>query len=266
MISFPNAKINLGLNILSKRPDGYHNISSCFYPIPFYDVLEIVKSTDFEFKTTGLSIPGNGNLCVQAFEILKQDYNIQNVKIHLHKVIPIGAGLGGGSADATFTLKMLNAIFELELDDFVLEKYAAKLGSDCPFFVKNAPVLALSTGTEFHNLDINLKEYFLVLVSPHVHISTVEAYSGVTPKNPSIKLSESLKQPLTFWKSRVINDFEGSIFPKHPEISSLKEQMYQQGAIYASMTGSGSAVYGLFESEPDLSELKDSECWSGHLK
>lgn len=265
MVTFPNAKINLGLNILSKREDGYHNINSCFYPIPFSDILEIVQSEVFEFKSTGLTIPGEGNLCVRAFEILQKDHGIRNVKIHLYKVIPIGAGLGGGSADATFTLLMLNDIFELGLSESTLESYAAQLGSDCPFFVKNQPVMARGTGTELEAFDINLKSKFLALLSPDIHVSTAEAYSGVTPKVPDLDISQIITKPLSSWRNALSNNFEMSVFPNHPEIAQIKNQLYDLGASYASMTGSGSAVYGLFEYEPDLSPLKQHICWSGFL-
>ena len=265
MVTFPNAKINLGLYILSERPDGYHNIHSCFYPVPFADVLEIVTSEQFEFKSSGLSIPGSGNLCIQAFEMLKTNHGIGNVKIHLHKVIPIGAGLGGGSANATFALYMLNEIFNLNLQTEALETYAARLGSDCPFFVRNIPVIASDTGTTLKPLDISLKGMYLALISPGIHVSTAQAYSGVSPTSADNNLQNLLKQPVMKWRNELINDFEKSVFPQHPKIKHIKTQLYGLGALYSSMTGSGSAVYALFENEVDLSTLKGQLSSSGYL-
>ena len=265
MVTFPNAKINLGLNILSKRPDGYHNIQSCFYPIPFSDILEVVKSDRYEFVSTGISIPGNGNLCTTAFELIQKHHRIGNVKIHLHKVIPIGAGLGGGSADATFTLKALNELFDVGLTDEELEKYAATLGSDCPFFVKNQPVLATGTGTDLSPFSSDLSGKYLMLISPGIHVSTAEAYGGITPQAPYQDLIEVLKSPIEAWKDRLVNDFESPVFSKHPEIEAIKRQLYEAGALYASMTGSGSAVYGIFDSEPEVDLKNSTIVWSGEL-
>lgn len=265
MVTFPNAKINVGLNILSKRSDGYHNISSCFYPVPFADVLEIVTSEQFEFKSSGLSIPGSGNLCIQAFDMIKTDHKIGNVKIHLHKVIPIGSGLGGGSADATFTLKMLDKLFELNLGDQTIKNYAAQLGSDCPFFVRNQPAIASGTGTQLRASKLSLTGKRLVLISPGIHVSTAEAYSGIIPNENRINLIEALDRPIEEWKYTVSNDFEASILPKHPKIKEIKEQLYTLGASYASMTGSGAAVYGIFGHEPDLDSIRSKVCWSGVL-
>ncbi|QSE95937.1 4-(cytidine 5'-diphospho)-2-C-methyl-D-erythritol kinase [Fulvivirga lutea] len=249
MVVFPNAKINLGLNILSKREDGYHNIESCFYPFDLSDILEILPAKKLSFTSSGIAIPGNtkNNLCIRAFELLKADFNITDVQIHLHKIIPIGAGLGGGSSDASFTLKVLNQLFDLQLTDDQLEAYAALLGSDCPFFIRNKPVLAKGTGTEFEDINISLAEYEIKIEYPQIHIGTAEAYAGVTPNKPSKSVKEILTQPISTWKNVLKNDFENSIFPNHPKIYSLKEDMYARGAVYASMTGSGSAVYGIFK-------------------
>lgn len=251
MISFPNAKINIGLNITSRRPDGYHNIESCFYPIEWTDVLEIIPSEQLKFTTSGLSIPGSSdnNLCLKAYHLLKEKYNISDVHIHLHKVIPMGAGLGGGSANGAFTLKMLNDLFELNLSDQQLEDYAGKLGSDCPFFIKNKPVTVRGTGNIFSDAPVSLTGKHLLIKNPSIHISTQEAYANVTPAEPSSTLDSILTQPITNWKAQVKNDFEKSVFPNHPEISTLKDSLYQLGAIYASMTGSGSTVYGIFDKE-----------------
>ncbi|MEQ8925468.1 MAG: 4-(cytidine 5'-diphospho)-2-C-methyl-D-erythritol kinase [Fulvivirga sp.] len=248
MVVFPNAKINLGLNITSKREDGYHTIESCFYPVELSDILEIIPSKKLAFSYSGITIPGDAksNLCLKAYHLLKADFDIDPVQIHLHKIIPIGAGLGGGSSDASFTLKVLNEIFELAISDDKLEQYASKLGSDCPFFVRNKPVLAAGTGTEFSDISIDLTDYEIKLEYPDIHIGTAEAYAGVTPKTPNQRIEDIIKKPIKDWKNQLHNDFEDSIFPNHPAIKALKDSFYLQGAIYSSMTGSGSAVYGIF--------------------
>ncbi len=253
MLSFPNAKINLGLNITSKKPDGYHNIESCFYPIPWNDALEIVKSHDFEFSSSGLKIPGNpeSNLCIKAYELLRKEFNLSPIHIHLHKVIPMGAGLGGGSADGAFTLKMLNELFQLDLSSKQLEELAGQLGSDCPFFIRNKPVIVRGTGDQFFDCSVDLSDKTLLIKNPGVHISTQEAYAHVRPYEPKEKIELVLDQPINKWSEDLKNDFESSIFPSHPEIRDLKTQLYEMGAEYASMTGSGSTVYGIFENPPE---------------
>ena len=265
MVVFPNAKINLGLNIVSKRKDGYHNIESCFYPIPFCDILEILPADELSFTSTGIFIPGSSehNLCLKAYKLLKADFDLPPVQIHLHKIIPIGAGLGGGSADATFTLKILNDLFNLNLLDEQLENYAAQLGSDCPFFVKNKPVFATGTGTTFEDCELDLIGYYLILTYPKIHIGTKEAYAGVVPHRPSIPIKEVITRGMGDWKLNLKNEFEDSIFPSHPEIKNLKNRFYENGALYVSMTGSGSAVYGVFENEP--SEKISDVVWQGKL-
>ena len=250
MVLFPNAKINIGLNITEKRADGFHNIESIFYPIlDLYDVLEIVKNDELKFTSTGIEIPGNekDNLCLKAYHLLKQDFDISPVHIYLLKIIPIGAGLGGGSADAAFTLKGLNNLFELNLSDNDLIEYARKLGSDCAFFIQNKPVYAFNKGDEFEAIDLDLSTYEIKVEYPDIHIGTAEAYAGVSPKHSTKNIKELIITPIEIWKNEVKNDFEESIFSNHPAIKDLKEKMYNYGAVYASMTGSGSAVYGVFE-------------------
>lgn len=258
MIVFPKAKINLGLNIVSKREDGYHNIESCFYPIPWRDSLEVIEAASFAFHSYGLEIPGDtsSNLCVKAYEILKADFNIPPVEIHLLKNIPMGAGLGGGSADGAFTLKMLNELFELGLSDLQLEAYALQLGSDCTFFIKNQPAIARGRGEQLKPIDLDLSGYYLAIHNPGIHISTKEAYAGVNPHQPESSVSEIIQKPIESWKDTLLNDFEASIFPNHPEIEQLKKEMYDAGAIYASMTGSGSTVYGVFENKIENTQWK----------
>lgn len=250
MIEFPNAKINLGLNVVEKRTDGYHNIESNFYPVfDVFDVLEIVKSNELIFSSSGFLIPGEpkSNLCLRAYQLLKTDYSISPVFIHLHKSIPIGAGLGGGSSDAAFTLKLLNKIFELKLSDSELIEYARKLGSDCAFFIKNSPVYAFGKGDEFEPVSLDLSNYNIKIEYPNIHIGTAEAYAGVTPKQSVTSVKEAIHLPISEWRNVLKNDFEDSIFPNHPQIKSVKEKFYSEGALYASMTGSGSAVFGIFK-------------------
>lgn len=251
MISFPNAKINLGLNIVSKREDGYHNIESCFYPIPWHDSLEVIEAASFAFHNYGLDIPGDSksNLCVKAYELIKGDHDIPPVEIHLLKNIPMGAGLGGGSADGAFTLKLLNELFELNLNSAQLESYALQLGSDCPFFIKNEPAIAKGRGEQLQVINLDLSGYYLGIHNPGIHVSTKEAYTDVAPQAPSKSIEEIIQSPIEDWQDSMVNDFEASIFPNHTAIAQLKQDMYEAGAVYASMTGSGSTVFGLFKEE-----------------
>jgi len=251
MISFPNAKINLGLNIVGKREDGYHNIESCFYPIPWHDSLEIVEANDFSFHSYGLEIPGDtaSNLCVKAYLLLKEAFDIPPVAIHLLKKIPMGAGLGGGSADGAFALKLIDDLFKLELTDAQLEAYALQLGSDCPFFIQNMVATAKGRGEQLKPTNLDLKGHYLAIHNPGIHISTKKAYAGITPSPPSHSVTDILQKPISDWKNYLMNDFENSIFPHYPKIEKLKHEMYMEGALYASMTGSGSTVYGIFEEE-----------------
>ncbi|WP_162341426.1 4-(cytidine 5'-diphospho)-2-C-methyl-D-erythritol kinase [Cyclobacterium salsum] len=268
MISFPNAKINLGLHILGKRSDGFHEIQSCLYPIPISDALEIIPGTTTEFSCSGIPIPGEstGNLILKAYQLIAADFpEISPITAHLHKCIPIGAGLGGGSSDAAFTLKMLNEIFKLDLDDEKLSEYAGKLGSDCPFFIRDEPQLASGRGELLEKIQVDLAGNWLVLLHPGIHISTQEAYAGVIPGPATKNMVEVLSNPLS-WKSDLLNDFEKSIFANHPEIAAIKSHLYQAGAWYAAMSGSGSAVFGLFDHEPkNLIFPKNYVCFSKPL-
>ena len=259
MICFPNAKINIGLRITEKRDDGFHNIESCFYPIPWYDILEIIPAKELSFYSNGIDIPGdlNDNLCIKAYNLVKKDYNIPAVSIFLQKIIPIGAGMGGGSSDAAYTLKSLNDLFNLKITETQLESYAKKLGSDCAFFIKNKPVIAFEKGDVFENCSINLAGKQLLTIYPNTHVSTKEAYAGVSPKIPQKSLSTILNTDILNWKEEVSNDFEKSIFPKYPLLEQIKAQLYSGGALYASMTGSGSTVFVIFESEINTQLLFD---------
>ena len=268
MICFPNAKINLGLNVVNKRPDGYHNIETVFYPIPVKDALEIVSAEELSFTQTGIQVdaPMEKNLVIKALNLLKTQYDIPALEVHLLKAIPFGAGLGGGSADAAFMLKLLNDFCQLNIQPEELEKLAATIGADCPFFIRNTPVFATGTGNIFEPVELSLKNYHLCLVKPDVAVSPPEAYSLVTPAAPALSLKEIINRPVSEWKKLMINDFEQSVFTKHPVIGQIKETLYQAGAVYASMSGSGSSVFGLFENPTHLKE-QFSGCfvWEGQL-
>lgn len=250
MILFPNAKINIGLNILSKREDGYHNLETIFYPIAWKDSLEIIKSNDQQFRSSGISIPGDGNLCQQAYDLLDRDFGLESVHIHLHKNIPIGAGLGGGSSDAAFTLMGLNEMFDLKLSSIQLKEYALKLGADCPFFIDNKACLAKGIGEELTDVVLNISNVFLIVATPDVHISTAMAYSGVVPQIPEVSLQKLISEPMPNWSMK--NDFEEGIFRLEPKIKALKDKMLDHGAIYCSMSGSGSSVFAFFDKKPML--------------
>ena len=259
MIIFPNAKINIGLNIVNRRPDGYHDLETIFYPVMIKDVLEIIEAGELSFESSGLGIPGRveDNLCIKGYHLLKKDFDLPPVKIHLHKHIPIGAGLGGGSADAAFFIRLLNQKFELGLTDDRMITYAKKLGADCAFFIRNKPVFAFERGDEFEPIRLDLSNYKIVVVMPPVHISTAEAFGGVKPAPGKHSLMELINLPITEWRKFIKNDFELNIFKNHPEIRGIKAALYEAGAIYASMSGSGAAVFGIFNQTPDLSELEE---------
>jgi len=273
MICFPNAKINIGLNIIEKRTDGFHNIESIFYPTGFCDVLEIIENRAEEekivFTNTGIQIKGKikDNLCIKAYYLLAEEYNIPSVKIHLHKLIPFESGLGGGSADAAFTLKCLNSIFNLNISNEKLFNYAMRIGSDCGFFIENKPAYVEGRGELLNNIDLNLSKYYLVILNPSIHINTKEAYSKVTPEIPAISLIKYCNTPVTEWNQYIKNDFENYVFVKHPGIKECRDLLYKNGAIYASMTGSGSAVYGIFSKKINISNTKLSRyfIWCGKL-
>lgn len=271
MIVYPNAKINIGLNITEKRTDGFHNLESFFVPIDICDILELTASeSENEFNSTGIEIPGDSsnNLCLKAWELLNDDYQISPVSVHLHKVIPIGAGLGGGSADGAFMLKALNELFGLELSNTQLEGYAAQLGSDCAFFIRNQPALAEGRGEILSPTTEIPGNLHIILVNPGIHISTKEAYSGITPTKPANSLKELIQEPIGNWQNKIINDFEPEIAKNHPSISEIKTQLIESGASYAAMTGSGSSVFGLFEKEvPDnlAQRFSDYFYWQGKL-
>ncbi len=264
MVVFPNCKINLGLNIIAKRPDRFHNLETIFYPIAINDVLEIVQqqneTTDVEFTATGLQIDGDtsNNLCIKAYHLLKTDFpELPPVKMHLHKNIPMGAGLGGGSADGAFTLKLLNDKFQLALSNDQLINYALQLGSDCPFFISNQPCFAEGRGEKLQPIRLELSNYQFIIINPGIHVNTGWAFSQIQPKQPSKSINSIIQQPIETWKDELVNDFEEPVFKAHPQIKSIKENLYSQGAVYASMTGSGSTVFGIFKKGFDLSLLRN---------
>jgi 4-diphosphocytidyl-2-C-methyl-D-erythritol kinase len=272
MICFPNAKVNLGLRITEKRPDGFHNIETVFYPIPVKDALEIVpllQGGDFRLTTSGINLDSNSenNLVTRAFKLFQQSYSIKKgFDVYLHKAIPSGAGLGGGSSDAAFMLKLLSEETGLNCDLDVLEFLASQLGSDCPFFIKNLPVFATGTGNVFENINVSLKGYYIVLVKPDIHVPTAEAYSNVKPQKHEVSLKTLIEMPLNEWKNIIFNDFETSVFSKFPEIGEIKQKLYDKGAVFALMSGSGSSVYGIFKDEISLKD-DFSNCfyWNGYL-
>ena len=260
MIVFPNAKINIGLNIIAKRPDGYHDLETIFYPVNLTDALEAITSPQLSFASSGITIPGDreNNLCIKAYELLSSDHSLPAVNIHLHKHIPIGAGLGGGSADAAFFIKLLDQKFGLRLTVDAMQNYARQLGADCAFFIENKPVYAFDKGDRFESIGLDLSKYIIVLVMPPVHVSTADAYSGVVPKPSDADLKDLISMPVSEWRNAVKNDFEESVFRKYPLIGEVKQALYKAGALYASMSGSGAAVFGIFESAPNLKNLEAS--------
>lgn len=256
MISYPKSKINLGLHVTEKRSDGYHNIETVFHCVDWTDIIEVVPgpkhSRGVEIHISGLSVSGkhSDNLIVKAYNQLAQDYSIDAVKVYLHKQVPMGAGLGGGSADAAAMLKSLNEIFQLKISVAELEQRAAKLGADCAFFIEGKPVYATGTGTQFSSCTVNLGGWYIYIIHPGIHVGTAEAYSGVVPKKSEVSIPEILSLPVEEWKHHLRNDFENSVFAKHEEIAAVKANLYNHGAVYAAMSGSGSAVFGLFRDKP----------------
>ena len=283
MVVFPNIKINLGLYITGKRPDGYHNIESIFYPVQWKETLEITDRQEgleafpqlqsltevgkVRFMSYGIPIPGNAdsNLCIKVYQSLEEWFNLPSIDMHLLKTLPIGAGLGGGSADAAFTLKALKDYFQLRLSDVEAKDLLAKIGSDCPFFWENKPMFVYGRGEKMRPIDLDLSKYFVLIVNPNIHISTKEAYSGVKPSAPAIDLEMMPSIGVEGWKDVLVNDFEASVFPKYPIIKEIKERLYAKGALYASMTGSGSTLYGIFEESPTDLEFSQYITWNGKL-
>lgn len=264
MLLLPNCKINIGLNIVSKRSDGYHNLETVFFPIPLRDNLEFkeIENEDVPYRLVSGGVPIEGkpedNLIVKVYLDMKAEFNLPALELSLYKNIPMGAGLGGGSSDAAAMMKGLNEAYNLQLSAEDMEKRLAKFGADCPFFVRNKPAYATGIGDELTNCNVSLKDKFIVLVKPDVFVSTKEAYAHVTPKLPAIPLAEAIKLPIETWKEQIVNDFEQSVFPFHPELPAIKQTLYDMGAVYASMSGSGSTMYGIFNRPtPEANEVFD---------
>lgn len=258
MLAFANAKINLGLNVTEKRADGYHNLETVFYPAKVYDVIEITDAEVTSCEIKGIHIPGDAadNICLKAYQLLANDFKLPPQKITLLKNIPVGAGVGGGSADAAFLIKLLNDKFTLGLTMEQMENYARILGADCAFFIENQPVFADGRGDQFTPVTVDLSGYFMVLVKPMVHVSTADAFAGLTPAQPATDLKSVISKPVEQWKHIVKNDFEGPIFSKYPEIAVVKAQLYHAGATFALMSGSGSSVFAIFDHAVTLPELE----------
>ncbi|RGQ19693.1 4-(cytidine 5'-diphospho)-2-C-methyl-D-erythritol kinase [Phocaeicola vulgatus] len=268
MITFPNAKINLGLNIVEKRPDGYHNLETIFYPINLQDALEVTRrennDKEYTLHISGSPLEGEpeDNLVVKAYKLLKKDYpGLLPVDIHMYKHIPAGAGLGGGSSDAACMIKLLNDKFSLGLSTERMEEYAVKLGADCAFFIRNKPVFATGIGNLFEPVELSLKGYHIILIKPDIFVSTRDAFAEIKPVRPAVSLKEIVKQPMEAWKNSMKNDFEDSVFKKFPEIAAIKDELYDLGAVYAAMSGSGSSVYGIFKAPIENVEDKFCGCF-----
>lgn len=266
MIVFPNAKINIGLFVTEKRPDGFHNLETVFYPIGLSDILEVVpmegRSGEYRFSNTGIDVvcDAANNLVVKAYTLLAGKYDIPAVWIHLHKLIPFGAGLGGGSSDAAFMLTLLNELFELRLNEEEMVYLASQLGSDCAFFVQNRPAFAFGKGELLESIGVTLKDYRLVLVKPDFGVSTPEAYRGILPRPAAYNLRHLGEWPIEEWQKKAVNDFEITVFQRYPLLKQIKQRLYASGAVFASMTGSGSALYGIFRREQqDIPDFPG--CW-----
>ncbi len=278
MLCYPNAKINLGLNITERRPDGYHNLETVFYPIPVCDTLNveierilppdgtfsnpdrlrISSNDDFLLCTGGIDVecPAEKNLVVKALYNLKQDFDLPRAYIYMNKQIPSGAGLGGGSSDAAYAMKCLNELYRLGLDDEEMEKRVSTLGADCAFFIRNRPVFATGIGNEFTPIELSLTGWTLILIKPNVFVSTKDAYAQIHPHQPEIPVKDIVKRPVEEWKNILVNDFEEGIFALYPEIGNIKDRLYELGATYASMSGSGSSVFGLFRKPQDDTQME----------
>ena len=262
MITFPIAKINLGLNVVERRSDSYHNLETVFYPVAISDALELTimnpkfpSAVDCDIKVSNISVEGDEqrNLVVRAYQLLKQDFHqMPRVHAHLWKGIPTQAGMGGGSSDCAYTIRLLNEMFTLGLSDEQMIQYAARLGADCAFFILSRPAYAEGIGELLQPISLNLSSYYIGIVRPNIPVSTREAFSLIKPQKPAKCCREVVMQPIETWREELTNDFEQSVFTLHPEIGAIKQQLYDLGAVYAAMSGSGSAVFGLFQNEIDL--------------
>lgn len=265
MLTKPIAKINLGLNVVERRPDGYHNLETVFYPVPICDALEVFQmdgqfpsAVDCDLKVTNIVIDGDEqkNLVVRAYNLLKQDFPaLPRIHAHLYKGIPTQAGMGGGSSDCGFMITLLNQMFKLGLSDEQMIQYAARLGADCAFFILNNPCYAEGIGERLEPITLNLSDWYLAIVRPAIPVSTKEAFSLITPQHPAHNCRDIVMQPVENWRNHLINDFEKSVFAIHPEIGAIKDRLYDMGAVYAAMSGSGSSLFGLFRKPVSLEEF-----------
>ena len=277
MITFPCCKINLGLNIVAKRPDGYHDLETVFYPVPLTDALEIKKLderfpslTDCDLKVTGNAVDCDEqhNLVVKAYQLLAEGYQLPRIHAHLYKHIPSQAGLGGGSADAAYMIRLLDERFRLNMGNAEMERYASRLGADCAFFITADPSFATGKGevlSPADNIKGNLDGYFIAIVKPDVAVSTAEAYAAITPQRPQKCCRDIVRQPIDTWRAELHNDFEPSVFKRFPVLADIKEALYRQGAVYAAMSGSGSALFGLFRQRPEAIEKTFADCFTAVL-
>ncbi len=263
MLTFPIAKINLGLNVVERRPDGYHNLQTVFYPVSICDALEATVMDDrfpspypCDLKVTNIAIEGDEqkNLVIKAYNLLKEKYDLPKLHIHLHKGIPTQAGMGGGSSDCAYMIRLLNEMFSLGMSDGEMMEYAAKLGADCAFFILSRPAYAEGIGERLEPIDLDLSGWHIVVVRPDIPVPTKEAFSLITPQYPAENCRDIVMQPVETWRDRLTNDFEKSVFALHPEIGAIKERLYALGATYAAMSGSGSSVFGLFKEQPTLDD------------
>lgn len=275
MLFYPNAKINIGLYVTDKRTDGYHNIETLFFPIPLHDVLEIIPKSLYglsrsegaggedgcRLTLSGIPVEGDirTNLCMKAYQLLRWEFDLPDIEVYLHKCIPTGAGLGGGSSDGAFMLMALNKVFKLHLSQLQLQNYAARLGSDCAFFILNRPALGTERGNCLTPITFDLRDHYLVVVVPDMAVSTSEAYRLVVPHKPNVSLVQKVQYPMHLWKDAVRNDFEPSVFERFPLIGEIKERLYREGAVYASMSGSGSSVFGIFKT------VVDANAWFSNI-
>lgn len=261
MILFPNCKINLGLFVTSKREDGFHNIESLFLPVQWCDVLEVIISTDDDIHLEIIGTPIGGdiedNIVVKAYRLLQKDFNLSGVRVKLWKRLPTGAGLGGGSANGAFMLKAINEVFELNIENNQLKQYAAQLGSDCPFFIDNVPAFVSGRGEVMERSHINFPPLYIAIIHPGIHVSTPKAYSMITPKSAPVDLHQINDWPISQWQSLVTNDFETPVGTMFPRILEIKNTFQEMGAVYSSMSGSGSAVFAFFENEPNEHSVRE---------
>ena len=267
MLYYSNAKINLGLNIIEKRLDGFHNLETVFYPINIQDALEFIPSQETKMSSSGINIDcsTNENLVIKAYRLLQKDFDLPTLSFHIHKTIPFGAGLGGGSANAAYTIAELNKFYKLKLPESKLLEYSNVLGSDCSFFIKNKALFASNKGQEFVNINLDLSQYYILLIHPGFSISTAEAFRNIKPHIPENLIIDIIKKPISSWKDYLINDFEVSLFPKYPILETIKNKLYSDGALYASMSGSGSSIFGIFKEKPSNLNYLEYWNWIGKL-